>query len=244
MDHQPTTNAIAALMLARYPWRNVYGALVRMGLDRLWLRRTLGLRFWKLLGSARGLAFGAWEPRRYGLFTVWDSPAALDAFERRSPVSGAYRRRADELWTVRLAPMRWHGTWGGVDPFAGAQPAEPPDHGPWAVLTRATIRVQRLTAFRAAARLVDGDLERWPGLIAAIGLGEAPLVIQATFSLWSELGAAQEFAYRGAAHADVVRRTREERWYSEDLFARFRPIGSYGTWDGRDPLAQYDLAAR
>lgn len=227
---------IAALTLARYPLRGVYGALAGMGIDRLRLRGVAGLRFWKLLGVARGPSFGGWDPRRYALFTVWESAAALDAFEARSPVLAAYRRRADELWSVRLAPASWHGAWGGADPFAGARPADPGGDGPWAVLTRAAIDLRRIGAFRRASASVGERLARQPGLIAAIGLGEAPLLFQATFSLWETPRAFEAFAYRDPQHADVVRRTRAERWYREDLFARFRPLDSYGTWDGRDPL--------
>jgi len=233
---------IAALTLARYPWRNSYGALAGMGLNQIPLRRAPGLRFWKLLGSARGLAFGAWNPRRYGLFSVWESPAALDAFERHSPMLAAYRRRADELWTVRLRPISWHGAWGGVNPFADFAPAAPlaPDDGPVAVLTRATIRPLRVRAFRATARRVDAELSQRPGLLAAIGLGEAPLFIQATFSLWASPRAVRGFAYRSTEHAAAMRQKEIEGWYSEELFARFQPISSYGTWDGSDPLAKIE----
>lgn len=242
IDH-PSTSPIAALTLARYPWRNAYGALARMGLNRRPLQHTPGLRFWKLLGSARGLAFGPWNPRRYGLFSVWDSPAALDAFERESPVIAAYRRRVDELWTVRLKPISWHGAWSGVDPFAGAEPASPlaPDDGPLAILTRATIRPRRVRAFRAAARQVNTELTKHPGLLAAIGLGEAPLFIQATFSLWASLRAVRGFAYMGPEHIEAMRRKESEAWYSEELFARFRPVASYGTWEGVNPLADHQI---
>jgi hypothetical protein len=239
MTQDHPAKPIAALMLARYPWRNSYGALADMGLNRSLLRNVSGLRFWKLLGSARGLAFGAWNPRRYGLFSVWESPAALDAFERDSPVLAAYRRRTDELWTVRLRPISWHGAWGGIDPFADATPATPlaPDAGPLAILTRATIRPLRVRAFRAAARQVNAELAQRPGLLAAIGLGEAPLFIQATFSLWASPRAVRDFAYTAPAHIAAMRRKETEDWYSEELFARFQPIASYGTWDGVNPLA-------
>jgi heme-degrading monooxygenase HmoA len=229
---------IAALTLASYPWRNSYAALVGMGLNRLRLRRVPGLCFWKLLGSAQGLAFGAWNPRRYGLFTVWESSAALDAFERDSPVLASYRRRADELWTVRLQPISSHGTWGGANPFAGAAPVAPlaADEGPLAILTRATIRPLRVRAFRDTARQVSAELARRPGLLAAIGLGEVPLFSQATFSVWASPRAVRGFAYNGPEHITAMRRKDSEDWYSEELFARFRPIAAYGSWDGVNPL--------
>jgi len=232
----PSSAVIAALTLARYPARAIYSALLRMGRERPRLRRTPGLRFWRLLGSARGPAFGPWDPRRYGLFTVWDSAAALDAFESRSPIHAAYRRAAAEVWTVRLAPIRWHGAWSGVDPFAGADAAASAAGEPCAILTRATIRPRHLHAFRRAAGPVSAQLAGRPGLIASIGLGETPLRAQATFSLWSDLRATHAFAYTGAEHVEAMRRTREQGWYSEELFARFRPIASNGTWDGVNPL--------
>jgi hypothetical protein len=235
----PTTDPIAALTLVHYPWYNTYGALAGMGLNRIRLRRVPGLRFWKLMGSARGLTFGAWNPHRYGLFTVWQSPTALDAFERDSSLMAAYRRRADELWTVRLKPISWHGAWGGVNPFANVAPPAllEPGVGPLAILTRATIRPLRVRAFRAAARKVNAELAQRPGLLAAIGLGEAPLFIQATFSVWASPRAVRGFAYSGPEHIAAMRRKQAEGWYREELFARFQPVSSYGTWDGVNPLA-------
>ena len=129
---------IAAMMVVRYPLAAVPGALAHLGLDRWVLRRTAGLRFWRLLGSSRGQAAAGWEPRRYGLFSVWESAAALEAFLAHSPVVARYRRRADEVWLVRLAPVRWHGAWGGSDPLADVAVPAAGSMGPWVVLTRAS----------------------------------------------------------------------------------------------------------
>jgi hypothetical protein len=84
---------------------------------------------------------------------------------------------------------------------------------------------------------VSVDLARRPGLRLAVGIGEAPVGLQGTFSLWESARALRGFAYGGDAHREVVARTATERWYAEELFARFAVEGAEGSVDGRDPLA-------
>jgi hypothetical protein len=58
-------------------------------------------------------------------------------------------------------------------------------------------------------------------LIAAIGIGEAPIGLQGTFSLWENGKALRDFAYKGQAHQRAIEATAQYNWYAEELFSRF-----------------------
>jgi hypothetical protein len=214
----------------------VPAAVLRMGLDRRAVRTTPGVRFAKLLGTGDGATFTPRDadPRRWGLLASWADRASAAAFER-SAVAARWGRLADESWRAELRPLAARGRWSGRQPFG--TPAGGRWDGPVAAVTRARLAPVRSRSFWRAVPPVSADLAARPGLRLAVGIGEAPVGLQGTFSVWESARALREFAYGGAAHQAVVARTAPARWYAEELFARFAVEAADGSVDGRDPLA-------
>lgn len=230
----PTSVPLVTLHLFTVDTAHVPRALSRMALDRRHLRGAAGCRFWKLLGTGRGRTFTPRDTdlRRWGLLAAWDGPADLVRFELASPVAAAWRRLAHERWRVDLRPVRVRGSWSGARPFEPVAAERP---ATVAVITRARLAPGRARTFWRAVPPVAADLRRAEGLRFALGIGEAPVGLQGTFSLWDDAQAAVDFAYGGAPHRDAVTRTGAEGWYAEECFARFTVLQSTGSVDGGDP---------
>ncbi len=211
-------------------------AVGHMATDRLRLRRTPGLRFAKLLGTGSGRTFTVRDadPHRWGLLAVWDDEAAADAADS-GPVAAGWRGFADEEWSARLRPLTARGLWSRREPFGRPTPTR--WEGPVAAVTRARLVTRKAVRFWSAVPPVSADLHRSPGLRMALGIGEAPLGLQGTFSVWESGAALNAFAYDRAPHAAVVERTAREGWYAEELFARLAVLSTTGRLGGRDPLA-------
>lgn len=202
-------------------------AFAQMGMARPLLLNVPGLRFRRMMGAGRGLGFTLrpdWG--RYAFLATWDDDGTARAFLADSPFMTRYRSRASGAATVLLRPRSARGAWGGVNPFAPtaaqAEDAAPADEAaPVAVLTRAAINPWRAGSFWGEVPTVSQALADAPGLQGSIGVGEAPFLLQTTFSLWRSLADMRRFAYGSPQHLRVIRRTRRENWYGEELFARF-----------------------
>ena len=128
-------------------------------------------------------------------------------------------------WEAR--PLRGHGTWNGQQPFvfpeAGRRAA-----GAVAVLTRASIARKQALRFWWNVPGASRGVQDQPGLRYAKGVGEYPLVEQATLSVWNSAEELDAFAYRSRQHAPMVQKTRKHQWYSEEMFIRMEVLNFMG----------------
>lgn len=216
----------------------VPAALSRMALDRGALRRTRGLRFGKLLGTGSGRTFTLRDSdlRHWALLTTWDDPRDRTRFDVSRIVAG-WHRRSEEHWRADLQPVTARGQWSRREPFGRPTPVRGGGDERVAAITRARLVPRRALTFWRAVPPVSADLQTAPGLRFALGIGEAPIGLQGTFSVWDDAAMLRAFAYDSAAHARVIADTTRLGWYAEELFARFRVLDTHGTYSGRDPLA-------
>lgn len=220
-------------MIRIYFWkisrRHILWAIFRMGLDRISLWRAPGVTFWKLLGAGKGETFTPKDadPRRWGLLVVID-PKDVERFDSSAMIN-RWRRKALSEFSADLFPISVHGQWSKKNPFSALLQSSDKDwSGPIAAITRARIKWRKNLIFWRSVPPVTKSLHSSEGLVAAIGIGEAPIGLQGTFSLWESAEAVRNFAYRGEAHKAAIAATHREDWYAEEMFARFAITKSSG----------------
>ena len=207
-------------MIVAYFWtikpRAIPFAILAMALDRFALTRSKNVGFYKSLGTGKGETFTPVDANslRWGLVAQVND---LDAFDQSSVVKRWRKNSIGEFRAV-LEPISSHGKWAGKEPFVASVKDWT---GPVAAITRARIKWHQNFKFWSSVPPVTISLKSAPGLMAAIGIGEAPIGLQGTFSLWESSAAIKDFAYRGAAHQKAIADTATYNWYSEELFARF-----------------------
>lgn len=215
--------ALVTLHVWRIPRVAVPAALARMAVDRGRARRTEGVRFAKMLGTGRGFSLQEADPTRWAKLSTWSAPGP-------DPVAESWGRLAIETLRLELRPLASTGRWSRREPFGVPTPA--PYDGPLAALTRARLAPTQARAFWRAVPPVHADLASSPGLRLALAVGEAPVGLQGTFSVWESPAALRAFT-QGPVHQAAVTQTTRSGWYAEELFARFEVLDAAGTFDGR-----------
>jgi len=164
-----------------------------------------GLQFVKVMGSGHGGGFGLRPSSTHqGLVMVFRDELSAQDF-REGVTAQAFVERAREHWFGTMAVTSIRGQWDqqswSVTPAEclNGEHEEPSiANMPVAVLTRGSIRPAKAIAFWRYSPPAQADLERASGCQLAMGLGEAPLVRQCTFSVWDDTESLVAYAHQGA----------------------------------------------
>jgi len=201
--------------------KNKWQALGRQGRSPLLNQDIEGLTFWKGLGSGSGNGFSIWPDfSTFGLLTVFESEFTAEHFLKSESLT-AYTETAKHYSHILMHNVHAHGQWSKQEPFMASSKLDP--NKPVAVITRATIKPKLAHKFWYNVPSVSKSMDDHKGLIYSKGIGEWPILMQATFSLWASSEQMMAYAYKNPRHAEMVKKTRELGWYKEELFSRFHP---------------------
>jgi len=207
--------------------KNKWRALGRMGRPPIVVDQVEGLSFFKPLGTGSGNGFSI-KPdfSTFGFVGVFDSEELAKDFLKTTTIQ-EYTQTALSYSHVLMHTIKSHGEWSKQNPFQSSVQFD--KSKPLAVITRATIKPKLAHKFWRYVPSVSKSMNDYDELIFSKGIGEFPLLMQATFSLWTNAEAMMNYAYQNPKHAEMVKKTRELGWYSEELFARFQPFYQEGT---------------
>ncbi|GAB4130328.1 MAG: hypothetical protein OHK0045_16860 [Raineya sp.] len=220
---------IVTLTFFKYKgFKNAWWAFVQMGRLPKLLGQVKGLSFVKMLGSGGKQGFSILPNfGLYGLLCVWDNEAACNVFFQNSLLFTKLKNKASQYQTFFLETLQTHGKWDGKEPFLH-QKKKTGANQKIAVITRASIKWSKLWQFWRVVRPASKDMYQHQGLVFSVGIGELPLIQQATFSIWENIEAMTNYAYKSPQHKKVLQLTKKLNWYSEELFARFALVGTEG----------------
>lgn len=207
--------------------RYLVWAILRMAVDRRALKQNKSISFWKLLGCGKGETFTPRDadPQRWGLLIRIEADD-VERFEA-SKLMKRWAGHSTHTFSATLKTISAHGEWSRKQPFPLEIDGKEWD-GEVVAITRARIKPRKNLVFWRSVPPVTAALKSAPGLMAAIGIGEAPIGLQGTFSIWRDGAAIRDFAYRSQAHRAAIDATAREQWYAEELFARFALVDTNG----------------
>ena len=200
---------------------NKLWAFTQMGRNHRLMKNQKGLIFYKFMGSGGKSGFSL-QPdfSTYALVSVWENEEKAESFLKNNELIFKYKEKSKTVRLLILKPFQSHGFWSGINPFK-VNNVEPRDKSKVAIITRATLNFSKLISFWKSVPDSSKAISKAKGVYFFKGIGELPFIQQATISLWDSLEDVLNFAYKSKAHAEIVKKTRKEKWYKEELFSRF-----------------------
>ena len=202
--------------------KNKFWAFTQMGIHKKYLYNVKGLKFYRLLGTGGKTGFGLYPDfKTYCFLSVWENKSDALFFIEKNKFILKYIEKAKSIRVLSLVAFQSIGKWAGINPFLIDLDDSEPKSQKIAILTRARISPIKIFRFWKSIPKASKEISKAKGVYFYKGIGEIPFLEQATISLWNSVEDVKEFAYKSKIHKNIIRKTKKENWYLEELFCRF-----------------------
>ena len=200
---------------------NKFWAFKQMVEAKKYFSNNHKVSFYKMLGTGGKGGFIYPDFSVYSLLCVWDKTEYLNEFIESSNHAKEIKTKAKRRTDYIMEPIFSNGLWDNINPFKVKENREFKNENKIGVITRGKIKLSKQMDFWLNVSSASDAIKNANGVEFYKGIGELPLLYQATFSVWKNHKSISDFAYKNKAHSEIIKKTRDRKWYSEDLFARF-----------------------
>ena len=182
------------------------------------LINTDGLKFIKLLGTGSREGFSLIPDfSSYVIITSWKNDHFRKKFIAKNSIINEIINRSSSRVEIKIDPYSFKGSWNGINPFKNDSSY---NGGKIIVITRARVRFNKLINFLLSTSLASKSIRSYNGAEFYKGIGELPIIEQATLSIWKSEQSMIDFSYSDTNHLKIINTARKDKWYSEELFVR------------------------
>ena len=177
-----------------------------------------GLKFIKLLGTGSKDGFSVIPDfSSYVMITSWENDINRKKFIDENELFNEIINNSSKRIEIKIDPYNYIGSWNGINPFKNKSSYK---KGKIVVLTRARVRLNKLVNFFVNTSLAAKSINSKKGAEYYKGVGELPIIEQATISIWKSEQSMKDYAYSDKNHLKIINKARKNKWYSEELFVR------------------------
>ena len=177
-----------------------------------------GLKFIKLFGTGSNEGFSLIPDfSSYVIISSWKNDHYRKKFIDENNTINEIISRSSKRVEIKIDPYNFTGSWNGINPFKNISSYS---GGKIIVLTRARVKLNKLMNFLVNTSLAAKSIKSQDGAEFYKGIGELPIIEQATISIWMSEQSMRDYAYSDKNHLKIINKARKGKWYSEELFVR------------------------
>lgn len=226
----PKNNSLSTVSVFSFPKGRYMKALSLFGKLRMGLAKVPSLRFSKPMGCGRGAVFSLlpdWS--RYAVLMVWEDADAAHQFINHNDNWKQFVNLSQEEQHYSLQPFHLKGTWAGQQPFEIQERDASTATLPVAIITRAELKPWLIRGFWKHAEMATDAVITAPGMQYSLGMGELPIIRQATFSVWDSEEDMKAYAYKKGAHTAAMQH--KKKWFGEEMYVRFSVLNKVENYE-------------